>query len=299
MSNVEDIITTMDKKQPRYTSQLSKDAWIKEQQTKRSKAYDMINNMADSIVKNKDKFQTYLNIQSKFDRYSVGNCLLIAAQKPDATQLKTYSDWRSLGAIYRNHTNILILEPGQEYIRKDGSTATYFNPKELIDISDTSVKQKERTINYDDSIKLAALLTECPVDVKAVDNIGDTDKLADWNKEDKVLYVKRNDNVKETFKALCKELAQATLEETGNLELDDFKSECISYMICNKHNIEYSSEELKNIPNALQNMETSQIRNELNSMKNIMDDINSRMNLHFERISKVQEKVQKNKDQTR
>ena len=41
----------------------------------------------------------------------------------------------------------------------------------MFDISQTTSTQKPRTINYDDRVKLTALLKDCPVDIKAVDEI--------------------------------------------------------------------------------------------------------------------------------
>ena len=38
-------------------------------------------------------FQSYLDVQAHFDRYSVGNALLITAQKPDAKQLADFKGW--------------------------------------------------------------------------------------------------------------------------------------------------------------------------------------------------------------
>ena len=88
------------------------------------------------------------------------------------------------------------------------------------------------------------------------------------------------------FKELSEELARATLEETGNASLDNFKCRCTSYMLCKKYGIDVSSFNLESIPDSLKNMNSSEIRNELGSMRNAMEDINIRMGQHFENISK-------------
>lgn len=266
-----------------------KQKWVKEQQEKRSKAYELIDKTAKDIVADESKYKTYLDVQSNFDLYSVGNGLLITAQKPNATQIKSFADWNKLGNVYKNHKKIVILEPGNEYQRKDGSIGVYYNPKDMIDISDTSVKTVTNDINFDDSIKLSALISNCPVDIKTVDDIGIPDKIANWSKEDNTLYVQRNDSPKETFKEIATELSKATLESTGDEELDNFKSESISYMICKKYNIE-TSDKINNIPNSLKNMESKEIRSELNAMKNVMDEMNSRMGVYFEKQFRQKER---------
>lgn len=265
-----------------------KSAWIKKKQEDRKQAYDLIDKEALEIVNNPDKFKTYLDIQGRLDKYSVGNALLISAQMPEATQLKDFDDWKDAGAfIIKNATSITILEPGDPYTRADGSTATSYNAKKVFDISQTTFKQSNKTVNYDDKVKLTALLKDCPVDIKAVDEISGTNSVAQWNKQDNVLYVKRGGETQDIFRELSSELARVGLEETGNASLDNFKCRCTSYMLCKKYGLDVSSFNLDSIPDSLKNMTANEIRNELSSMRTAMGDINSRMNQHFESISKT------------
>ena len=165
----------------------------------------------------------------------------------------------------------------------------------MFDISQTTSTQKPRTINYDDRVKLTALLKDCPVDIKAVDEIPNSDKVALWSKEDNVLYVKRGGETPTIFKQLAKELTRSALEETGNTELDNFKCESTSYMLCKKYGIDVSDININTIPDVFKNMSASEVRNELTSMRSNMEDINTRMSAYFETISKAQ----KNKEHER
>ena len=169
------------------------------------------------------------------------------------------------------------------------------NVKKMFDISQTTSAQKSRTINYDDRVKLTALLKDCPVDIKAVDEIPNSVKVALWSKEDNVLYVKRGGETPTIFKQLAKELTRSALEETGNTELDNFKCESTSYMLCKKYGIDVSDININSIPEAFQNMSASEVRNELTSMRSNMEDINTRMSAYFETITKAQ----KNKEHER
>ncbi len=92
---------------------------------------------------------------------------------------------------------------------------------------------------------------------------------------------------------LAKELTRSALEETGNTELDNFKCESTSYMLCKKYGIDVSDININTIPEAFKNMSASEVRNELTSMRSNMEDINTRMSAYFETISKAQ----KNKEQ--
>lgn len=284
MNDFEDIISNASSQE---SNTFDRNAWIKKKQEERKGAYDLIDKTASEIVNDNEKFKTYLDVQGRMDKYSVGNALLITAQMPNATQLKEFVDWKEAGAfIKKNATSITILEPGEPYTRADGTQATSYNPKKMFDISQTTFRQNNRVLGYDEKTKLTALLKDCPVNVKAVDEIDGTNIVAQWNKKDNVLYVKRGGETKDIFRELSSELARVGLEETGNVSLDNFKCKCTSYMLCKKYGIDVSSFDLSSIPDSLKSMSSSEIRNELGTMRNALEDINSRMNQHFESISK-------------
>lgn len=265
-----------------------KNTWKEKKQQERQEVYDLMDKMADEIKADVDKYKEYLNVQGRFDKYSVGNALVITASNPNATQLKEFDDWKESGAFIKKGENgIKILEPGDSYTRADGSSGTSYNVKKMFDISQTTSNQKPRTISYDDKVKLTALLKDCPVDVKIVDMIPNSDNIAEWNKNDNALYVKQGGETPEIFKQIARELTRVGLEETGNTELDNFKCISSSYMLCKKYGIDVSNININSIPEAFKNMSASEVRNELTSMRSVMQDINTRMSAYFETISKT------------
>lgn len=117
--------------------------WAAQKQEQRKEAYELIDSTCTKMMTSGNCFQQYLDVQSRFDRYSVANAILVSAQKPDAVQLKDYSAWKQ-NRIYVNKDahKIVILEPGKEYIREDGSKAVGYNAKIVYDISETSAAGK-------------------------------------------------------------------------------------------------------------------------------------------------------------
>ena len=292
MSNIDEIIKSNNSNGKSF----DRDSWVKKKQEERAMAYKLMDETADTISKDDSLFKMYLDIQGSFDKYSVGNCLLITSQMPNATQIKDFECWKEAGTfIKKNAKSITILEPGDQYTRADGTVSTSYNPKKVFDISQTNMKSKPRNVSMADKTKLTAILNECPVDVKVVDDISGTTRLAEWNKDDNVLYVRKNEDIHSTFVQLAQELARAGLETTGNTELDNFKSSCVAYMVCKKHNVDVANYELKIIPDSMRNMTPSEIRNELSSMRSTMEDINSRISQHYEKMAKTP----KNKDYER
>ena len=88
--------------------------WAAQKQEQRKEAYELIDSTCAEMMTNGDSFRQYLDVQSRFDRYSVANAILVSAQKPDAVQLKDYSTWKQ-NRIYVNKDahKIVILEPGR------------------------------------------------------------------------------------------------------------------------------------------------------------------------------------------
>ena len=89
--------------------------WAAQKQEQRKEAYELIDSTCTKMMTSGNCFQQYLDVQSRFDRYSVANAILVSAQKPDAVQLKDYSAWKQ-NRIYVNKDahKIVILEPGKE-----------------------------------------------------------------------------------------------------------------------------------------------------------------------------------------
>ena len=67
-----------------------------------------------------ERLLEYLAFQARFHQYSVGNCLLIALQKPEAAFVAGFQKWRQLGRfVKKGEKGILILAP---LVRRKAST---------------------------------------------------------------------------------------------------------------------------------------------------------------------------------
>ncbi len=96
-------------------------------------------------VRASEAFVAYLNMQSKFHRYSWCNCMLIAMQRPSATQVAGYRQWQKLGRqVRKGEKSIAIIAPctyKREVQRDDGETDTeagvYFRAVSVFDVAQT------------------------------------------------------------------------------------------------------------------------------------------------------------------
>ena len=96
MANYDDIFNASAQKGTEDKSFVSfnKEEWAAQKKQERESAFAMIDETAQRIANDGSLFQSYLDVQARFDRYSVGNAVLITAQKADATQLSILRDGR-------------------------------------------------------------------------------------------------------------------------------------------------------------------------------------------------------------
>ena len=149
----------------REDATFDRDAWAAKKQQEREGVYLMIDTFADEMSGDGSLFQTYLDVQARFDRYSVSNAILIAAQCPEATKLADFDHWKESGVyVKRGADAITILEPGKEYEKDDGSTGVSYNVKKVFDISQTRAGQQPApTVARDERLLLKALMNNAPL----------------------------------------------------------------------------------------------------------------------------------------
>ena len=165
MNSFDDIFEGHISQRGQTNQPFDKEAWAEKKQAERQSVYDLADTTAVEVSADGSKFQSYLDVQTRFSRYSATNVLLILAQKPEATQLKDFNGWKEAGAsIKRQQKGISILEPGEEYERADGSIGTSYNVKRVFDISQTTARAKvQPAISVDDRLLLKALISRSPV----------------------------------------------------------------------------------------------------------------------------------------
>ena len=85
MNNYDDILNNSPVEE--QNNQLSKEEYAAMKKAEREEVFTLSDNTALQTTGDGNRFQQYLDVQSKFDRYSAVNTLLILAQKPEATRL--------------------------------------------------------------------------------------------------------------------------------------------------------------------------------------------------------------------
>lgn len=223
--------------------------------------------------------QTYLDVQSKFERYSVSNALLVAAQKPDATDLGEANFWRGRGGyIRKGESGILLMEPGNSYTRKDGSKGVGINVKRVFDISQTTLSPvPERVTNPDIRQLLNAMVRYAPCKVDFRDELPDGQS-ALYSPQEKTVFVRRGQSMEDVFRGVAQELAHAYLD-TGNYSRENniFLAQCVGNILCQRNGIDGKSLAVTQLPQKYTEMEPKQLREELKSIRTAANQISADM----------------------
>ena len=261
---------------------LSKEEYAERKKAEKERVYQMVDDTALDIVSDPEKFRAFLDTQSRMDRYSAANALLIYNQLPEATQLKDFDDWgKDNVKIVKGAKSISILEP-VEYARQDGTTGISYNVKKMFDVSQTNGRRLPAvSVNRDPKALITTMLDISPVAVESTNELPYPNMAAFYNNEQQTLYVKRNvgDSVA-VAQCVAQELGHAQLSinsDTYSRRDMGFQAVCIGYMLCKKYGVDTQNFAIDRIPENLKEKEPKEIRAELSKTRNAMSEINSRI----------------------
>lgn len=209
----------------------NKEEWAAQKQAQRKEAYELIDNTCAEMLSDGDAFGQYLEVQGRFDRYSVNNAILVSAQMPEATSLKDKNAWKqSRVYVNKDAQKVIILEPSKEYTREDGTKAVGYNAKEVYDISDTSAANRQPPQEKKGMRELvSAMIDASPVGFQPVD---DLELPAFYDSGQQTIFIKTRLNEEQLFVSMAKEVSAAVFDFKYNESRDasDFKSFCVAYV---------------------------------------------------------------------
>ena len=269
--------------------------WAAQKQAQRQEAYELIDNTCSEMMADGESFRQYLDVQGRFDRYSVANAVLVSAQMPDATQLKDYNAWKqSRVYVNKDAQKIVILEPSKEYTRDDGTKAVGYNAKVVYDISETSAKDMQQAQEPKTMRELvSAMIDASPVPFVPV---ADLEIPAYYDSKQQTIFIKTGLTEEQLFVSMAKEVSAAVFDFKHNESRDasDFKSFCVAYMVSTRYGVDTRGFSFDRLPREFSEMDTQVFKGELGSMRDVLGEIQSDM---FKSLEK--NKPPKNKEQER
>ena len=270
-----------------------KEQWAAQKQAQRKEAYELIDNTCSEMMISGDSFRQYLDVQGRFDRYSVANAVLVSAQMPEATQLKDYNAWKqSRVYVNKDAQKIIILEPSKEYTREDGSKAVGYNAKEVYDISETSAKDRQEAQEKKPMRELvSALIDASPVPFVPV---ADLEMPAYYDSEQQSIFIRTGLNEEQLFVSMAKEVSAAVFDFKHNesREASEFKSYCVAYMVSSRYGVDTRGFNFSRLPKELAETDTQAFKGEIGSMRDVLGEIQSEMYKSMEKNKPAKSKEQ-------
>ena len=270
-----------------------KEQWVAQKQAQRKEAYELIDNTCSEMMISGDSFRQYLDVQGRFDRYSVNNAILVSAQMPEATQLKEKAAWKqSRVYVNKDAQKVVILEPSKEYTRDDGSKAVGYNAKEVYDISETSAKDRQEAQEKKSMRELvSALIDASPVPFVPV---ADLEMPAYYDSEQQSIFIRTGLNEEQLFVSMAKEVSAAVFDFKHNesREASEFKSYCVAYMVSARYGVDTRGFNFSRLPKELAETDTQMFKGELNSMRDVLGEIQSEMYKSLEKNKPAKSKEQ-------
>ena len=267
--------------------------WAAQKQAERKEAYELIDNTCSEMAVNGDSFRQYLDVQGRFDRYSVANAVLVSAQMPEATQLKDYGKWKqSRVYVNKDAQKITILEPSKEYLRDDGTKAVSYNAKVVYDISETSAKDRQEAAEPKSMRELvSAMIDASPVPFQPVD---DLELPAFYDSEQQTIFIRTGLNEEQLFVSMSKEVAATVYDFKHNesRNASEFKAYCVAYMVSSRYGVDTRGFNFDRLPKEYAEMETQDFKSELGSMRDVLGEVQSEMYKSMEKNKPARNKEQ-------
>ena len=264
------------------------DEYRARKQQERNDVYTLLENTAEEIKGSGELFQTYLDVQARFDRYSVNNALLITAQMPEATRLADFDTWKDANVrVEKGESAISILEPGKEYTKEDGSTGTSFKTN--------SRERPTPTVTRDERLLLKSLISNAPCKMAISEAMSETLN-AIYKPDAKTIFVRQGMDAPTIFRSLANELAHAHMDK-GDYRRNEntITAYCVSYVLCKRYGVSVDSFSFNSMPEQYSKMNTQEFRAELGKIRDVAGEISRDMN----RVLEAQNREKKDRGDTR
>lgn len=132
---------------------------------RRAKLNELSAKTYSDIACDRKAFVAMLDTASRFLRNSVGNIMLIYAQNPKATELRTYNEWKQKEKIVKKGATQVYVLKKKEYTDSEGKTRVGYDPEGKFDVLDTVDGQAAPAPKYDEKTLVRGLVHACSAKV--------------------------------------------------------------------------------------------------------------------------------------
>ncbi len=240
----------------------------------RARAYATITREAQLIgTGDWRKLKSFLDVLAKMERHSVGNALLISAQMPGATDLRSYEDWRGEGYdVFLIGRPVLLLKARHD-AGEDGKPKTTFTASRFYDVSQTSfIKPSGGRGVTDPEHVLKTMLEDAPCGLqtdgewKYPENAS-----AFYDPEDGILHARKDRDADVLIPQIAEELVRArghaALGENYSREATELTAKCAAYVVCRRYGALMGFTDFTALAERLKGRDARKVREELENIR--------------------------------
>lgn len=284
-------------KQRNFKKRETKEEFAARKKAEKEAAYDTIDDSITEMMNDDESFISYLDFQSRMDFYSASNAILIMSRCPDATLLKSADSWNELDVkINKGEKAIHILEPIED-VDKNGEQRTFYNVKNVFDISQTNAEPKPpQKAESNPKVLAVSLMETAPMQKVNAAELPIPYSTAFYDHDNNKLMVKKGSNPISVFRDVARELALAEIAQG----CDEYKrkeclpsANCAAYMLCQKYGIDNSNMNVTAAKQEWAGLENKEIRSRLAMANDGLYSVGKNLYIQLQKEKEAAEKSNK------
>lgn len=267
-----------------------------------NKLNKLVENTVSRVLSSGEEFYNFLKLMSRFKDYSANNLMLIYGQNSDATQLKTFDEWKSEDKhLKKGVTSIKIRKKADN--SKDGFTIINLFDVSQLRSEDVPEMPEHETLSERYQLKrffklmaagfapTAKIAGESNRAEVSLDVLHGEDAL--YNSQEKVIYIREDLPIAVQLNLICREsLLSYIAGRDKSYSRDEYIAECscAALVVCERYGVD-TSYFLPELEEFCKPYSTDDMK----SIKRFIDNIKSKANTVTEIINKNSRKPE---DQT-
>lgn len=258
------------------------------------------------IISDTQNLQKYLCIAKLFPNYSINNQILLVSQSLERpiSMLKDEIGWNKDGvSIVNNNTPFYIWEPdkdseGNIVLDESSKKPAGYHYKPMYDVLDTDCEVRENKPNTQQALE--SLLSDTEIRIVVCDEIKNvTGKRAMYVPIESTIYVVRSGvaPADEFFCAIATELGHAYCHQqmkdknmAYNRASYNFGCTVCAHALAEKYNVQSDTLDISVVPDRWVQMSERGAFNELLKLRNIFENVNSKMESPLKKIMERDER---------
>ena len=262
------------------TERMSNEEYRAFKQAEKAEVFNVLSDATQSLL-SANMLKEYADLQAKLFGHSASNVLLIMEQKPEATWVRTFDDWKGDNVSLKKGEKGILTLVADYYEKPDGTMGMTSKVEKLFDISQTTAA--DRTVTRPVYRSAAELLMECSPQTIEKPELPD-EAYALYDPQTNEIHVKEGLDPDTKFFVIAREQAVAMLTQGEARSRDEVmpQAEFSAYLVTRRYGFDAPDINFSRMTESFQGMEEKKVREELGGMRFTADRIHHKVQEQLE-----------------